>query len=802
MESSARSIIVFCLLTVVHMASLCYYSPFPPRAWSRVQHPCTFASETAEQMEAAQMLRKPMDAQMLRKGNVLQHKGNSARLTKTQRYAQLARGGGPNRTKVFATQTQTYSNPNTRMMQRMGAEVYPYPNNVVGAPNNPSGPFEVNASSPFDCSNNTLLDGGSLVCGTLVDPCTGEVLKSNEASPWMCSPASASNVPGASLLCWDSRIQSWFPREKKVMSNSGTKWPTNYKGFQTADNGLLSSALYSASIAPPYIMLLSFTDEYVYFQYNHNNLFNVDGYNVYVNDTFFTFIPFGSVKTHNMSLSVNELDSVATLQTTEKSGSGFNNYKIHMTVVRSGQESDNSNQIILQQQPIPTPVLPPEDPSGNSSCDSVKEMLSDMSNNVMQMLQSQQILLNEIQRVGENASENRNIAGENRNILNSLLQSVTDVSNNVVEHMNNFRTEVKTSSEYLKTTMTSTNEMLNALNDSSEELKMTIDTSTGSLRNAINQVQTDISSFTIDMQTMSTTVSSIEMKLVDATASIRNDIHTLELHTDANSTTLDTLSAQLSNYSNTTTTEISSLRNDVHAVQSNIQTNIQQLAIDVAQTNGVIIEKLNAFNDSLLDVVSKSTSILNRILAFKECCCTSNCDCSFYDSIFTNHAIVQINAYVMQFIATANDETTFTIDFDEYNLLRVQLEDLRELFAQDPSGCFGNIVDIYDNMLHVVKHAFEDKMLRMTIETSAEKWKQDSIILNDRNKLEEYLRALNNNFALLSMTITSEKAMLKPQYMLYHKRFGVPPHLEYDPKKMKRILIELGLFDEMDPIIT
>ena len=226
MESSARSIIVFCLLTVVHMASLCYYSPFPPRAWSRVQHPCTFASETAEQMEAAQMLRKPMDAQMLRKpmdaqmlrkpmdaqmlrkGNVLQHKGNSARLTKTQRYAQLARGGGPNRTKVFATQTQTYSNPNTRMMQRMGAEVYPYPNNVVGAPNNPSGPFEVNASSPFDCSNDTLLAGGSLVCGTLVDPCTGKLLKSNEASPWMCSTASASNVPGASLLCWDSRIQS------------------------------------------------------------------------------------------------------------------------------------------------------------------------------------------------------------------------------------------------------------------------------------------------------------------------------------------------------------------------------------------------------------------------------------------------------------------------------------------------------------------------------------------------------------------------------------------------------------------
>ena len=628
MESSARSIIVFCLLTVVHMASLCYYSPFPPRAWSRVQHPCTFASETAEQMEAAQMLRKPMDAQMLRKGNVLQHKGNSARLTKTQRYAQLARGGGPNRTKVFATQTQTYSNPNTRMMQRIGAEVYPYPNNVVGAPNNPSGPFEVNASSPFDCSNNTLLDGGSLVCGTLVDPCTGKVLKSNEASPWMCSPASASNVPGASLLCWDSRIQSWFPREKKVMSNSGTKWPTNYKGFQTADDGLLSSALYTLFLASPTIQLLSVMNDTIHLTFSHGNLFDIDGYNVYVNNVLVKQVPDTGSYVHPLSVteieeafnSIGTTTTIATKSTSAKETLGKSapsqtqDYVIAMTTVTANQESMYSNPVVIKQSNgvLPTPIPTPE-----PTKDAVEQALIDISHNLVQFKQELSDQLN--------------------NVNNSVYELKVDVSNNF----------------------------------------------------------------------------------------------------------------------------------QVHAI-----------------------------NSTLLDIVSTTSTIMAKMVDLKCCTCDTSCNCAFYNAIFNHPAIHEINGFVMHYISLAHEDSTFMIDLDTYNRLNIDLANLELLFECDESD---NLITLYKNMLFVVYHAFEDKYLKQSTLVASKKWEQDSIILNDREKLKEYLETLNNNYTLINLTITSLKLNVRPQYAIYHERYGVPQHLEYNPKLLEGILIELGLRTEQPP---
>ena len=88
---------------------------------------------------------------MIYKGNILQYKGNSSRLTKSQKYTQLAKGGGPNRKKVFATQSQTYSNPNTTGLQRINSTTIPFPNGVVGAPNNISGPFQYNVPNPNGC---------------------------------------------------------------------------------------------------------------------------------------------------------------------------------------------------------------------------------------------------------------------------------------------------------------------------------------------------------------------------------------------------------------------------------------------------------------------------------------------------------------------------------------------------------------------------------------------------------------------------------------------------------------------------
>jgi hypothetical protein len=53
-------------------------------------------------------------------------------------------------------------------------------------------------------------------------------------SPTICSPASASNVPGNGFLCWNNNFRTFFPRQKYTNSNSGTKFPQGYKGFVSA----------------------------------------------------------------------------------------------------------------------------------------------------------------------------------------------------------------------------------------------------------------------------------------------------------------------------------------------------------------------------------------------------------------------------------------------------------------------------------------------------------------------------------------------------------------------------------------
>ncbi len=219
------------------------YNPNPPRVWSRVQNPCTFIPPnlpfqynvyvplTNETMTQAQA---NYGEKQLYKGNILQYKANSAQLTKSQKYAQLAKCLGPSRTKIFATQSETYTNPNTTGLLRSGFQIYNYPNEIVGAPNNISGPFQYNVTNPNDCSSNTVLDGGILVCGTYANQCSNEIYSTSNRSSIICNPASASNVPGPSMLCWNTKVQPWLTKPRYTMNNSTNKWPVNYKGFVSA----------------------------------------------------------------------------------------------------------------------------------------------------------------------------------------------------------------------------------------------------------------------------------------------------------------------------------------------------------------------------------------------------------------------------------------------------------------------------------------------------------------------------------------------------------------------------------------
>ena len=91
------------------------YNPRPPREWYRFQNQCAYSNATINfQNGGAYRL------DVLKKGNVLQYKKNSSNITKQQRYAQIVRGMWTNRTTTWATQTQTYTNPNIGSLKRVG----------------------------------------------------------------------------------------------------------------------------------------------------------------------------------------------------------------------------------------------------------------------------------------------------------------------------------------------------------------------------------------------------------------------------------------------------------------------------------------------------------------------------------------------------------------------------------------------------------------------------------------------------------------------------------------------------------
>lgn len=222
------------------MTSNYIYNPIPPRVWSRVENPCAynypnFNVNNLIYSSLTKTYLPPASAayaqQLLSKGNILQYKNNNSNLTKKQRYSKIARGQWVGKMS-YAAQSETYTNPNTTGLQRVNS-VEISPNNIVGTPNNPSGPFQVSNFNPSFCPTNTITDGGNLVCNSYINPCTNEIIKKTQSV--QCYPTYCSDVPGPPMfLCWNNGIQTWYPRKRYTMTNSGNKWPTNYKGFVSA----------------------------------------------------------------------------------------------------------------------------------------------------------------------------------------------------------------------------------------------------------------------------------------------------------------------------------------------------------------------------------------------------------------------------------------------------------------------------------------------------------------------------------------------------------------------------------------
>jgi len=218
--------------------------------------------------------------QMYKKGNVLQyaHAHHTSKLTKNQRYASIAQGKWITK-KSYATQTETYTNPNNNYLKRVNYDVINVetgaqttqpitcpsytpqtPNNILPVNNNtpsvvpnilpppPPTPSKNKFTLPdivpvVDTPQNTNIpDGGNLIIGTIEDICRGKSRIICGINPIVCFPSSFSDVPRENgvdkELCFTkgSPTSLISGRINTSSSTGGGKFPTNYKDITAVNS--------------------------------------------------------------------------------------------------------------------------------------------------------------------------------------------------------------------------------------------------------------------------------------------------------------------------------------------------------------------------------------------------------------------------------------------------------------------------------------------------------------------------------------------------------------------------------------
>ena len=260
------------------MSSNINYLPIPPRLWSRVQNQCSLTTDEGNDFDYAT---GDFKRQMLLKGNILQYKKNSSDLTKKQRYAQIAKGLWTNRTTTWATQSVSYTNPNTTSLQRVNFTIIDPSNNIYSSPPNPF--------FAYGCPSTEIKDGGSLICSTVVNPCTDEVI-SQTLSQTVCHPTTDSDVPGPIMeLCWNDGIPTWYPRQRYTMGTSGNKWPVNSKE--------IVSAVYPN---PPILLSVTIIDSnsvILEWDSGNNDCYPIQEFYIYDNDALVQKVPYPNLTT-------------------------------------------------------------------------------------------------------------------------------------------------------------------------------------------------------------------------------------------------------------------------------------------------------------------------------------------------------------------------------------------------------------------------------------------------------------------------------------------------------------------------
>ena len=217
---------------------------------------------------------------MYKKAIVLQYAyiHHTNNLTKNQRYSLISLGKWVGK-KGYATQTETFTDPNNNYLKRVNydvinAETGDQTNEPITCPSytpqTPANTLPPNNNTPSVVPNilppppptpsknkfilpnivpvvNTpkninIPNGGNLVIGTIENICTGESKIVCNIVPIVCFPSSCSDVPRQNNidteLCYTKDSPIWLGSSgiNTSRSTDGDTFPTNYKGLVSANS--------------------------------------------------------------------------------------------------------------------------------------------------------------------------------------------------------------------------------------------------------------------------------------------------------------------------------------------------------------------------------------------------------------------------------------------------------------------------------------------------------------------------------------------------------------------------------------
>jgi hypothetical protein len=161
---------------------------------------------------------------------------------------------------------------------------------------------------------------------------------------------------------------------------------------------------------------------------------------------------------------------------------------------------------------------------------------------------------------------------------------------------------------------------------------------------------------------------------------------------------------------------------------------------------------------------------------------------SGFDSLLGNYSINRINE-LLNYLKDDDFENAFdNLGTSETQTILYGLYALKN----EVGAFFHSLIDLYEKTFLSIKYFYLMYAEIKNSEDQCNKYKEDSIILNDMNKLKKYIEdAQKNIMTLTSISITGIKLNIKPEYQRYIELYGIPYKAVFDKVLLQDIIDEM-----------